>query len=91
MNFKQEKRQQLIPVTGLISIHRIVDLARDYATKREAFGKPLKDHPLHMQTLARMEVSTNPLGSQCKDFSTCSYFCLKPNASVGKVTYDWRM
>ncbi|XP_026548145.1 acyl-CoA dehydrogenase family member 11-like, partial [Notechis scutatus] len=37
-------------------MRRIVDLARDYATKREAFGKPLKDHPLHMQTLARMEV-----------------------------------
>lgn len=42
----------------------MVDLARDYATKREAFGKPLKDHPLHMQTLARMEVSTRPLGSR---------------------------
>ncbi|XP_070619119.1 acyl-CoA dehydrogenase family member 11-like [Erythrolamprus reginae] len=39
-------------------MRRIVDLARDYATKREAFGKPLKDHPLHMQTLARMEVQT---------------------------------
>ncbi|XP_039188389.1 acyl-CoA dehydrogenase family member 11-like isoform X1 [Crotalus tigris] len=37
-------------------MRRMVDLARDYATKREAFGKPLKDHPLHMQTLARMEV-----------------------------------
>ncbi|XP_070619117.1 acyl-CoA dehydrogenase family member 11-like isoform X1 [Erythrolamprus reginae] len=39
-------------------MRRVVDLARDYATKREAFGKPLKDHPLHMQTLARMEVQT---------------------------------
>ncbi|XP_039188392.1 acyl-CoA dehydrogenase family member 11-like isoform X2 [Crotalus tigris] len=37
-------------------MRRMIDLARDYATKREAFGKPLKDHPLHMQTLARMEV-----------------------------------
>ncbi|KAG8146162.1 hypothetical protein E2320_012546 [Naja naja] len=40
------------------NMRRIVDLARDYATKREAFGKPLKDHPLHMQTLTRMEVQT---------------------------------
>ncbi|XP_058014751.1 acyl-CoA dehydrogenase family member 11-like isoform X2 [Ahaetulla prasina] len=40
------------------SMRRMVDLARDYATKRVAFGKPLKDHPLHMQTLARMEVQS---------------------------------
>ncbi|XP_060541118.1 acyl-CoA dehydrogenase family member 11-like isoform X1 [Pantherophis guttatus] len=40
------------------SMRRMVNLARDYATKREAFGKPLKDHPLHMQTLARMEVQS---------------------------------
>ncbi|XP_070807746.1 acyl-CoA dehydrogenase family member 11-like [Pituophis catenifer annectens] len=39
-------------------MRRMVNLARDYATKREAFGKPLKDHPLHMQTLARMEVQS---------------------------------
>lgn len=38
-------------------LHRVLQLARDYATRRTAFGKPLKDHPLHMQTLARMEVS----------------------------------
>ncbi|KAM7391876.1 hypothetical protein PAMP_022526 [Pampus punctatissimus] len=36
----------------------VVQLARDYATRRTAFGKLLKDHPLHMQTLARMEVQT---------------------------------
>lgn len=34
----------------------MVSLSRDYAQKREAFGKLLKDHPLHMQTIARMEV-----------------------------------
>ncbi|KAG8146164.1 hypothetical protein E2320_012547 [Naja naja] len=45
-------------VSAAGSMRRIVDLARDYATKREAFGKPLKDHPLHMQTLTRMEVQT---------------------------------
>ncbi|KAJ0067472.1 hypothetical protein NL108_007944, partial [Boleophthalmus pectinirostris] len=36
----------------------VVQLACDYATRRKAFGKLLKDHPLHMQTLARMEVET---------------------------------
>ncbi|XP_013923814.1 PREDICTED: putative acyl-CoA dehydrogenase AidB [Thamnophis sirtalis] len=45
-------------ISVLEKMRRIVDLARDYATKREAFGKPLKDHPLHMQTLARMEVQS---------------------------------
>uniref|UniRef100_A0A087YCN5 Acyl-CoA dehydrogenase family, member 11 n=1 Tax=Poecilia formosa TaxID=48698 RepID=A0A087YCN5_POEFO len=37
---------------------QVLQLARDYATRRTAFGKLLKDHPLHMQTLARMEVET---------------------------------
>lgn len=40
------------------AMRRVVQLARDYATRRRAFGKLLKDHPLHMQTLARMEVET---------------------------------
>ncbi|XP_070619118.1 acyl-CoA dehydrogenase family member 11-like isoform X2 [Erythrolamprus reginae] len=47
-------------------MRRVVDLARDYATKREAFGKPLKDHPLHMQTLARMEgIAVSSEGLEC--------------------------
>ncbi|KAJ6659154.1 hypothetical protein lerEdw1_019457 [Lerista edwardsae] len=45
----------VISAVGLM--RRVIFLARDYATKREAFGKYLKEHPLHMQTLARMEVS----------------------------------
>lgn len=40
------------------AMRRVVQLARDYATRRKAFGKFLKDHSLHMQTLARMEVET---------------------------------
>uniref|UniRef100_A0ABM5F2A9 Acyl-CoA dehydrogenase family member 11-like isoform X2 n=1 Tax=Pogona vitticeps TaxID=103695 RepID=A0ABM5F2A9_9SAUR len=39
-------------------MRRMIHMARDYVTKREAFGKLLKDHPLHTQTLARMEVQT---------------------------------
>ncbi|NWI79912.1 ACD11 dehydrogenase, partial [Dryoscopus gambensis] len=37
-------------------MRRMISLSRDYARKRVAFGKLLKDHPLHMQTIARMEV-----------------------------------
>lgn len=34
----------------------MISLSREYACRRVAFGKLLKDHPLHMQTIARMEV-----------------------------------
>ncbi|KAL8180505.1 UNVERIFIED_CONTAM: hypothetical protein K2H54_026201, partial [Gekko kuhli] len=43
-------------ISAVAGMRRIITMARDYATKREAFGKPLKEHPLHIQTLARMEV-----------------------------------
>lgn len=33
-------------------------LSRDYCTKREAFGQYLVHYPLHMRTLAGIEVST---------------------------------
>ncbi|XP_061458673.1 acyl-CoA dehydrogenase family member 11-like [Rhineura floridana] len=45
-------------ISAVASMRRVITMARDYATKRESFGKTLKDHPLHMQTLARMEVQT---------------------------------
>ncbi|XP_054466929.1 acyl-CoA dehydrogenase family member 11-like isoform X2 [Anoplopoma fimbria] len=45
-------------VSAAAAMRRVVQLARDYATRRTAFGKLLKDHPLHIQTLARMEVET---------------------------------
>ena len=32
-------------------------LARDFSTKRKAFGKVVKDHSLHIKTLADMEVN----------------------------------
>nr|KAG5690091.1 hypothetical protein BaRGS_016399 [Batillaria attramentaria] len=40
------------------SMRRMVNMARDYSTRRSAFGSVLKDYPLHIQTLARMEVLT---------------------------------
>ncbi|XP_042334936.1 acyl-CoA dehydrogenase family member 11-like isoform X3 [Sceloporus undulatus] len=42
-------------VTAVAGMRRAILLARDYAVKREAFGKCLAEHPLHMRTLARME------------------------------------
>jgi alkylation response protein AidB-like acyl-CoA dehydrogenase len=35
---------------------RAIVLARDYSKKRFAFGKPLSEHPLHVETLAAMEL-----------------------------------
>ncbi|XP_061624137.1 acyl-CoA dehydrogenase family member 11-like isoform X2 [Phyllopteryx taeniolatus] len=45
-------------ISAAAAMRRVVHLARDYATRRSAFGKLIKEHPLHMQTLARMEVET---------------------------------
>ncbi|NXF08570.1 ACD11 dehydrogenase, partial [Smithornis capensis] len=43
-------------IGAVASMRRMISLSREYACRRVAFGKLLKDHPLHMQTLARMEV-----------------------------------
>ncbi|KAM4707887.1 acyl-CoA dehydrogenase family member 11-like [Discoglossus pictus] len=37
-------------------MRRVINLGREYAAKRFVFGKLIKDHPLHIQTMARMEV-----------------------------------
>merc|ERR1719458_1173892 len=39
-------------------MRKMVSLARDFATRRKAFGRPIAGQPLHLQTLARMEVET---------------------------------
>ncbi len=41
---------------AISSSRRLLALARDYAGKREAFGRKLRDLPLHVDTLAKMEV-----------------------------------
>ncbi|XP_012819170.1 novel acyl-CoA-dehydrogenase protein isoform X1 [Xenopus tropicalis] len=43
-------------IFAVAGMRRIINLARDYAAKRFVFGKLIKDHPLHIQTMARMEV-----------------------------------
>jgi acyl-CoA dehydrogenase len=42
-------------VCATASMDRAIALARDYATRRLAFGKPLIEQPLHAQTLADMQ------------------------------------
>merc|ERR1712013_803312 len=39
-------------------MRKVVSLARDFATRRRAFGRPIAGQPLHMQALVRMEVET---------------------------------
>jgi alkylation response protein AidB-like acyl-CoA dehydrogenase len=43
-------------VNAVASLRRGLLLARDYAGRRAAFGKPLSQHALHVETLAALEV-----------------------------------
>ncbi|NWU92931.1 ACD11 dehydrogenase, partial [Upupa epops] len=45
-------------INAVSAMRRVISLSREYARRRVAFGKFLKDHPLHMQTIARLEVQT---------------------------------
>ena len=42
-------------VCAVASMARAINLARDYARRRQAFGRPLIEQPLHAQTLADMQ------------------------------------
>jgi alkylation response protein AidB-like acyl-CoA dehydrogenase len=44
-------------ITALALMRRGIALARDYARKREAFGKPLAKQPLHADTLADLQAT----------------------------------
>ncbi|HEU4565147.1 MAG TPA: acyl-CoA dehydrogenase family protein [Gemmatimonadaceae bacterium] len=41
---------------AVAGMRRAVALARDYARRRVAFGRPIIEHPLHAETLAEMQV-----------------------------------
>lgn len=43
-------------VCAVSSMRRGIALARDYASRREAFGRPLAQQPLHLETLADLEL-----------------------------------
>jgi alkylation response protein AidB-like acyl-CoA dehydrogenase len=42
-------------VCAVASMARAISLARDYAARRQTFGRPLLEQPLHAQTLAAMQ------------------------------------
>jgi putative acyl-CoA dehydrogenase len=43
-------------VAGVAGMRRAIALASDYARRRSAFGKLLIEHPLHVETLAEMQL-----------------------------------
>jgi alkylation response protein AidB-like acyl-CoA dehydrogenase len=43
-------------VAAVAGMRRAIALASDYARRRRAFGKPLIEHPLHVETLAEMQL-----------------------------------
>jgi alkylation response protein AidB-like acyl-CoA dehydrogenase len=43
-------------ISSVAGLRRGLMLARDYARRRKAFGKVLAEQPLHIETLARLEV-----------------------------------
>ena len=61
-------------ICSVAHIRRGLALALDYATKREAFGKKLIDHPLHMKTLRDLEL----------DYKGCFHFTFKVIELLGK-------
>lgn len=44
-------------ICAVSSMRRGIAIARDYASRRKAFGKSLIEQPLHVATLARMQVA----------------------------------
>lgn len=43
-------------ICAVSGMRRAIALARDYAARRAAFGRPLAQQPLHVETLANLEV-----------------------------------
>eukprot|EP01126_Amoeba_proteus_P056114 TRINITY_DN7015_c0_g1_i1.p1 TRINITY_DN7015_c0_g1~~TRINITY_DN7015_c0_g1_i1.p1 ORF type:complete len:308 (-),score=58.81 TRINITY_DN7015_c0_g1_i1:94-1017(-) len=43
-------------ISSASTMYRLLSLARDYASKRKAFGKPLSQLPVHVLSMARLEV-----------------------------------
>jgi alkylation response protein AidB-like acyl-CoA dehydrogenase len=42
-------------VCAVAAMRRAIALARDYAGRRHAFGRPIAEHPLHQETLAELD------------------------------------
>lgn len=62
-------------VCAVSGMRRALVLAKDYAGKRQAFGKRLQEHPLHAMTLAKLE----------SEFRGCLMLVLHTARLLGKV------
>uniref|UniRef100_A0A8C5DLY2 Acyl-CoA dehydrogenase family member 11-like n=1 Tax=Gouania willdenowi TaxID=441366 RepID=A0A8C5DLY2_GOUWI len=69
-------------ISAAAAMRRVLQLARDYAARRTVFGKHLKDHPLHVQTLARMEVETR--GAFLLVMDVCRLLGCEENGSASR-------
>lgn len=56
LDFVKFKFVIMIGIKSILFNERAVNLARNYATKRTAFGKLLIHHDLHNQTIGNMEI-----------------------------------
>lgn len=45
-------------ISSVAGPRKLLNLARDYATRRAAFGQRISTHPLHLRTMAKMETET---------------------------------
>ena len=45
-------------ISSVAGPRKLINLARDYARRRQAFGQVIANHPLHLKTLAKMEAET---------------------------------
>ena len=61
-------------ITSVGSQRKMINMARDYATRRIAFGRPISQHSLHINTLSKMEV----------DVRACTIFMLDLARQLGE-------
>jgi acyl-CoA dehydrogenase len=59
-------------ICAIASMARAISLARDYATRRQAFGRPLIEQPLHAQTLADMQAEFEGAFALAFEVAHCS-------------------
>ena len=61
-------------ISAISFMRRGIALAKNYATQRKAFGKLLQDHPLHVETLAEIEI----------EFEACFHLVFHAAELLGK-------
>jgi alkylation response protein AidB-like acyl-CoA dehydrogenase len=64
-------------LAGPACVGHLLDLARDYAQRREVFGKPLNQHPMHTAWLAQITA----------EYEAMIGLCLETAAAVGRAEH----